>query len=42
MQKVFHVSLLKKDTTKKERVNKRVKKLELEADDSKKYKVKAI
>ena len=42
MHNVFHMSLLEQDNTKKERVDKRVTKLELEAGDSKKYKVEAI
>ena len=42
MHNVFHMSLLKQDTTRKERVDKRVKELELEADNRKKYKVEAI
>ena len=42
MHNVFHVSLLEQDTTRKERMDKRVKELELEAGDSKEYKVKAI
>ena len=36
------MSLLEQDTTKKERVDKRVKELELEARDSKEYEVEAI
>ena len=39
---VFHVSLLEQDTTRKERIDKRVKKLELKAGDSEEYEVKAI
>ena len=42
MHNVFHVSLLDEDTTKKEWVDKRVKELELEAGDSKEYKIEAI
>ena len=42
MHNVLHVSLLEQDTTKKERVDKRVKELELEAGDSKEYKIEAI
>ena len=42
MHNVFHVSLLKQETTRKERVDKRVTELELEADNRKKYKVEAI
>ena len=42
MHNVFHVLLLKQDTTKKERVDKRVSELELEAGNSKEYKVEVI
>ena len=42
MHNIFHVSLLEQDTTWKERVDKRVKKLELEAGNSKEYEVEAI
>ena len=42
MHDVFYVSLLKQKITRKERVDKRVKKLELETGDSKEYEVKAI
>ena len=42
MHNVFHMSLLEQDTTRKERVNEQVKKLELEAGNSKEYEVKAI
>ena len=42
MHNVFHMSLLKKNTTKKERMDKKVTELDLEAGDSKKYKVEAI
>ena len=42
MHNVFHVSLLERDTTKKERVYKQLTKLELEAGDNKEYKVEAI
>ena len=42
MHNVFHVSLLKQDSTKKERVDERLKELELETGNSKKYKVEAI
>ena len=42
MHNIFHVSLLEQDTTRKERVDERVKKLELGAGDSEKYKVEAI
>ena len=42
MYDVFYLSLLEQDTTKKEQVDKRVKKLKLEAGDSKEYKVEAI
>ena len=41
MHKVFHVSLLKQDTTKKLQVDKWMKELELKAGNSKKYKVEA-
>ena len=40
MHDVFHVSLLEQNTTKKERVDKQV--TELEAGDSKEYKIEAI
>ena len=36
------MSLLERDTTRKERVDKRVKELKLEAGDSKEYKIVAI
>ena len=42
MHDVFHVSLLEQDTTKKKRMDKQVKELELEAGDSEEYKVEAI
>ena len=42
MHNVFHILLLEQDSTKKEQVNKCVTKLELEAGDSKVYKVEAI
>ena len=42
MHDVFHMSLLEQNTTKKERVNNRVKELELKAGNSKEYKVEAI
>ena len=42
MHNIFYVSLLEQNTTRKERVDKRVKDLELEAGDRKKYKVEAI
>ena len=42
MYNIFHVSLLEQDTTKKERVEKWVKELELEAGDSEEYEVEAI
>ena len=42
MHAVFHMSLLEQDTTRKERVDKQVKELELEAGDSKEYEVDAI
>ena len=42
MHNVFHMSLLEQDTTRKERVDKQMKKLELEASNSKEYEVEAI
>ena len=42
MYDVFHMSLLEQDITKKERVNKQVTELELEAGNSKEYKIEAI
>ena len=42
MHNVFHVSLLEQDITRKERVDKRVMELELEAGNNKKYEVEAI
>ena len=42
MHNIFHVSLLEQKNTRKERVDKQVKKLELEAGDSKKYEIEAI
>ena len=42
MYNVFHISLLKHDITKKKPVDKRIKELELEAGNSKEYKVEAI
>ena len=42
MHDVFHISLLEQDTTRKERVDERVKELELEAGDSEEYKIEAI
>ena len=42
MHNVFYMSLLEKDTTRKERMDKRVKQLDLEAGNSKKYKIEAI
>ena len=42
MHNIFHVLLLEKDTTKKERMDKHVMELELEAGDSGKYEVQAI
>ena len=42
MHNVFHVSLQEQDTTRKEKVDKRVKELELEAGNNKEYKVEAI
>ena len=41
MHNVFHISLLEQDTIRKERVDKRVKELELKAGDSKEYEVEA-
>ena len=42
MHNIIHVSLLEHDTTRKERVDKQVTELELEAGNSKEYKIKAI
>ena len=42
MHKVFHMSLLEQDITRKERGDKQVEELELEAGNSKEYKVEAI
>ena len=42
MHNVFHVSLLEQNITKKERVDKRVKELELEVGNSEEYEVEAI
>ena len=42
MHNVFYVSVLEQDTIKKERVDERVTELELEASNSKEYKIKAI
>ena len=42
MHDVFHISLLEQDISRKERVDKRVTELELEAGNSKKYEVEAI
>ena len=42
MQDIFYVSLLKQDNIRKKRIDKRVIELELEAGDSKEYKVEAI
>ena len=42
MHNIFHMSLLEQDTTRKERVDKRVKELELKAGNSKEYKVEVI
>ena len=42
MHNVFHGSLPEQDTTKKERVDKRVTELELEAGNSEEYKIEAI
>ena len=39
---VFHMSLLEQDTTKKEQVDEKVTKLDFEAGNSKKYKLKAF
>ena len=39
---VFYMSLLQQKTIKKKRVDKRIIELELEASDSKEYKVEAI
>ena len=39
---IFHVLLLKQDTTRKERMDENVTKLEFDAGDSKEYKVEAI
>ena len=39
---VFHMSLLEKDTTRKERVDENVTELEFNAGDSEEYKVEAI
>ena len=42
MHDVFYVSPLKQNTTRKERVDKQIKELELEAGNSEEYKLKAI
>ena len=42
MHDLFHVSLLEKNTTRKERVDERVKELKLVAGDSEEYEVEAI
>ena len=42
MHDVFHMSLLEQDTTRKERMNKQMKELELETGDSEEYEVEAI
>ena len=42
MHDVFHVLLLEQDTTRKGRVDKRVKKLELGAGDNEEYEIEAI
>ena len=42
MHNVFHKSLLEQDTTRKERVDKRVMKLEHEAGNSEEYKIEVI
>ena len=39
---VFHVSVLEQEITRKERVDKRVTKLELEASNNKEYEVEAL
>ena len=39
---VFHVSLLKQDTTKKERVDEKVRQMEFNTSDNKEYKVEVI
>ena len=42
MHDTFYMSLLKQDTIKNDRVDKRVKELEFKAGDSEEYKVEAI
>ena len=42
MHDVFHMSPLEQDTTRKEQVDKQMIELELEAGNSKEYKVEAI
>ena len=42
MHNIFHVSLLEQDKTRKERVDKRVKELELKAGNSEEYEIEAI
>ena len=42
MYNVFHMSLLEQDNTRKERLDKRVKEIELIAGNNKEYKVEAI
>ena len=42
MHNIFHVSLLEQDTIRKQRVDKWLAELELEAGDSKEYKIEAI
>ena len=42
MHNVFHILLLEQETTRKERVDKRVMELELKAGDSEEYEVEAI
>ena len=42
MHNVFYMSLLERDITRKKQIDNRMKKLELEAGDSKKYKVETI
>ena len=39
---IFHISLLEQDTTRKERVDKKITQLEFEAGNSKEYKMEAI
>ena len=42
MHNIFYVSLLKQNTTKTERVDKRVTELKFQASNSKDYKIEAI